>query len=195
MERITLYVTQSLDGFVAKKNYNINWLEEINDKKIKNNCNNYYKKMDAILTDNNTYKKLYKYKNLINFNKNIYVLDEEKTINQCNRDLKKVKKFIKGEKVYTIKNKKFTEFIDSNLNYLIDQIKKRKHKKIWLLAKSNILKTIVKNKLVDEMKLVIVPVTLGEGERLFNKNSEKMCFKIQKSTILEGGVELSYALK
>ncbi|WXR62608.1 dihydrofolate reductase family protein [Peptostreptococcaceae bacterium AGR-M142] len=195
MERITLYVTQSLDGFIAKKNYNINWLDEINDKKLKNNCNNYYRKMDAILTDNNTYKKLYGHKNLINFNKNIYVLNEEKTINQSSRHLKTVKNLKKGQKIYRIKNKNFTEFIDSNLNYLIEQIKKRKHKNIWLLAKSNILKTIVKNKLVDEMKLVIVPVNLGEGEYLFNKNSEKMCFKIQKTTILEGGVELSYALK
>lgn len=195
MERITLYVTQSLDGFVAKKNYNIDWLNEINDKKLKNNCNRYCEKMDAILTDNNTYKKLYGHRNLINFNKNIYVLDEKKTIYESNKDLKVLKKLRKGQKIYKVKNKNFTEFINSNLNYLIEQIKRRKHKNIWLLAKSNILKTIVKNKLVDEMKLIIVPVNLGEGEYLFNKNSEKMCFQIQKTTILEGGVELSYALK
>lgn len=98
MERITLYVTQSLDGFVAKKNYNIDWLNEINDKKLKNNCNRYCEKMDAILTDNNTYKKLYGHRNLINFNKNIYVLDEKKTIYESNKDLKVLKKLINSVK-------------------------------------------------------------------------------------------------
>ena len=52
----------------------------------------------------------------------------------------------------------------------------------------NLIQTLLKNDLVDELWLKIYPVTLGNGKRLFGEGAIANAFKLQKSQTSPSGV-------
>lgn len=73
----------------------------------------------------------------------------------------------------------------------IDDIKKLKNSegsdiKIW--GSSELVKLLLKHDLVDEFWLMIHPVILGKGKRLFNDESMPAAFTLADSTITTSGV-------
>ncbi len=53
---------------------------------------------------------------------------------------------------------------------------------------SNLLQTLIRHDLVDAFWLVIYPITLGGGKRLFGDGAIPMAFQVTKSTVTPGGV-------
>jgi dihydrofolate reductase len=53
---------------------------------------------------------------------------------------------------------------------------------------SNLIQTLLKNDLVDELWLKIFPVTLGKGKRLFGEGTIPAAFKLIESVVTPSGV-------
>lgn len=53
---------------------------------------------------------------------------------------------------------------------------------------SNLIQTLLKNDLVDELWLKIFPLTLGKGKRLFGEGTVPAAFKLTESTTAPNGV-------
>lgn len=53
---------------------------------------------------------------------------------------------------------------------------------------SNLIQTLLKEDLVDELWLKIFPVTLGKGKRLFDEGTIPATFKLLESSVSPGGV-------
>jgi dihydrofolate reductase len=51
--------------------------------------------------------------------------------------------------------------------------------------------TLFKNDLVDELHLMIFPITLGTGKRLFDKGTIAAAFKLTDSLVTSNGVILA----
>ena len=60
---------------------------------------------------------------------------------------------------------------------------------VW--GSSVLLQTLLKNDLVDELRLRIYPVTLGSGKRLFGEGTIPATFELTDSTALPSGVILA----
>ena len=60
---------------------------------------------------------------------------------------------------------------------------------VW--GSSVLLQTLLKNDLVDELRLRIFPVTLGSGKRLFGEGTIPAAFALQDSQALPSGVILA----
>ena len=60
---------------------------------------------------------------------------------------------------------------------------------VW--GSSNLIQTLLKNDLVDELRLRIYPVTLASGKRLFAEGTIPAAFKLLDSTALPSGVILA----
>ena len=58
--------------------------------------------------------------------------------------------------------------------------------KIW--GSSKFIQTLLKNDLVDEFWLMIFPITLGKGKKLFNNGTILAAFKLVEGTVTPSGL-------
>lgn len=77
---------------------------------------------------------------------------------------------------------------------LIDNLKKRRGKNIWLMGGGELARDFLKSDLVDELYLGVVPVLLGEGIPLFPSGFPQRDFAlIENKTYSKGLIALQYA--
>jgi dihydrofolate reductase len=81
---------------------------------------------------------------------------------------------------------KNSEFIKSVA--AIKKIKKSNGPEIQVWGSSNLIQTLLKNDLVDELKLKIYPLTLGRGKKLFNNGSIPATFELVDTVVTPKGV-------
>jgi dihydrofolate reductase len=78
--------------------------------------------------------------------------------------------------------------IDGDVVNEIKKLKKEDGPNIQVHGSSNLIQTLLKNDLVDEMWLKIYPVTLGAGKRLFGEGTIPAGFKLIESKASPSGV-------
>ena len=78
---------------------------------------------------------------------------------------------------------------------VIEELKKLKHNppagggpNLHVYGSGNLVQTLLKNDLVDELWLKIFPVTLGNGKKLFAEGTIPAAFKLTKSQVFPSGV-------
>ena len=70
----------------------------------------------------------------------------------------------------------------------IKKIKKSKGSDIQVWGSSKLIQTLLKNDLVDELRLKIFPLTLGKGKKLFDKGPIPATFTLMESIVTSKGV-------
>jgi dihydrofolate reductase len=70
----------------------------------------------------------------------------------------------------------------------IKKLKKSKGSDIQVWGSANLIQTLLKNDLVDELSLKIFPLTLGKGKRLFDKGPIPAAFTLTESLVTPNGV-------
>jgi dihydrofolate reductase len=81
---------------------------------------------------------------------------------------------------------KYTTFLKS-----VDDVKKLKNSDgpdlhVW--GSGKLIQLLLKSDLVDELRLVTYPLTLGQGEKLFAEGTIPMAFKLTESAVTPDGV-------
>jgi dihydrofolate reductase len=61
---------------------------------------------------------------------------------------------------------------------------------VW--GSSKLVQLLLKNDLVDELRLKIHPLTLGKGKKLFDKGTIPAAFKLIESIVTPGGVIIAH---
>jgi dihydrofolate reductase len=85
---------------------------------------------------------------------------------------------------------KNTVFLESVAD--IEKLKNTDGPDIQVWGSSELVQTLLKNDLVDELRLKIHPLTLGEGKKLFDNSSMPAAFTLVESTITPSGVIIAY---
>ncbi len=70
----------------------------------------------------------------------------------------------------------------------IKKLKKSKGSDIQVWGSSKLIQLLLKNDLVDELRLKIYPLTLGKGKKLFDGGSIPAAFKLTESIVTTKGV-------
>jgi dihydrofolate reductase len=70
----------------------------------------------------------------------------------------------------------------------VKKLKKEKGGDLQVYGSGNLIQTLLKNDLVDELWLKIFPITLGKGKRLFAEGSVPAAFKLIESKVSPKGV-------
>ncbi len=81
-----------------------------------------------------------------------------------------------------------TDFIQDNVVEEIRGLKQQDGPDLQVHGSSQLLQTLLKHDLVDELWLKIFPVTIGSGKRLFGEGTIPAAFKLTHSEVTPSGV-------
>lgn len=179
--KILLDLAVTLDGFIEGKHGEIDWCIMEPDMKFTDFLN----QIDTILYGRKSYELWGQ-----------YVPDPN-----TSADDKEIWDLIHGmEKIVFSKTQTGTnqevKFISDNIFEEIDALKHKPGKDIWLYGGASLITTLLNLGVVDEFRLSVHPVILGEGKPLFAEIKQRVNLKlIESKTYASGVVQLIYGLE
>ncbi len=81
-----------------------------------------------------------------------------------------------------------SEFLSGDVAEKVAKIKQQPGPDLHVWGSSNLIQTLIKHDLVDVFWLMIYPITLGSGKRLFADGTLPMAFKVTESIVSSNGV-------
>ena len=79
-------------------------------------------------------------------------------------------------------------FLDGDVAEKVAKIKQQQGPDLHVWGSADLLQTLIKHDLVDTFWLMIYPITLGGGKRLFADGTIPMAFKVTESQVTPSGV-------
>ncbi len=79
-------------------------------------------------------------------------------------------------------------FINNNVVEELKKLKQQDGPDFKVYGSGNLIQTLLKNDLVDELWLKIFPITLGKGKRLFDNGTIPAAFKLLESKTSPSGI-------
>jgi dihydrofolate reductase len=79
-------------------------------------------------------------------------------------------------------------FLNGDIAESVAQIKQQPGPDLHVWGSGNLLQTLIKHDLVDAFWLMIYPITLGRGKRLFADGTIPAAFKVTESKVTSNGV-------
>ena len=79
-------------------------------------------------------------------------------------------------------------FLDGDVAEKVAKIKQQQGPDLHVWGSADLLQTLIKHDLVDTFWLMIYPITLGVGKRLFADGTIPMAFKVTESQVTPSGV-------
>lgn len=154
MRDVVLYIAMSIDGYIARSDGSVDWLNEQGESSDSKSFEEFYKNIDTVTMGRTTYDQI------------IEELSPDKW------PYPDVKSYVVTTRDYKVD--KNVEFISDNIIDFIKGLKEGVGKDIWLLGGSNLVNQLIEADLIDKYIITIVPLILGEGIPLFKeKNFEK----------------------
>ena len=173
MGKIVLYIASSLDGFIAKRNGDITWLDEFNVEGEDYGYSEFLNGVDIIVMGSKTYEQV------LSFGKWPYESFKTYVLTRRNLDC------VDG-----------VEFYSGYLDSFVHNIKQQSRKNIWLVGGAMVAQNFLKQRYIDEIILSIIPTILGDGISLFkNEDGEVHLDLLQSKSYRNGVVQLHYAVK
>jgi dihydrofolate reductase len=172
MERkLILYIATSLDGYIAGENDNLDFLNAVTKKGEDYGYSSFLEAVDTVITG-------------------------RKTFDWVRRNVPEF--YHKGKKNYVITRSKRqpTEniiFYNGSLKELVNNLKQEKGKHIFCEGGAEIVNELLKDNLIDEFIISVIPVLLGSGIRLFeDKRPEQKLQLISVKSFETGLVQIHY---
>ena len=172
MRKISLYIASSLDGYIARPDGDIKWLEEFpNPDNNDFGYHEFLKGVDTTIMGGATYRQVLTFGEWPYPDKDNFVFTKQLGLEDSN-----------------------VSFVNDDIVSFAKELRKRKGEKIWLIGGGQINSIFLKNDLVDEMILTIVPIVLGDGIPLFAKDEINKTLRLEKTHAYPNGmVQLTYA--
>jgi len=171
---VTLHVVSSLDGFIAKNDNSVSWLNSPGDiyegGVSEDSAEAVIKAIDCYVLGSRTYEHALQLG---------WPYGDTPTVVVTSRELPSTRKSV--------------EFYSGDLKRLVDEILVPRYGNIWLVGGAMLCQSFLRLGLVDEIRLSIAPVSLGDGLRLFaNSSTEKRWHLKDVVAYKTGFVELLY---
>ncbi len=96
-------------------------------------------------------------------------------------DFNKAKKYVVSTTLKKL-DWKPSELISENVVEKLKSLKKQKGPDIHVHGSANLIQTLLKHDLVDELRLKIYPITIGKGKRLFGDGTIPVAFKLKEDS-------------
>lgn len=158
MKRIKLYIAASIDGYIARTDGEMDWLTEFPMTNEDNyGYKEFYQSVDTVIMGGRTYRDIL----LMDF---IWPYNGKKTFIVSHTD---------------VMTRDDVEFISEDIINRISRLRDDKGKDIWLVGGGELIAMLSDSGLIDEMIITYVPVTLGNGIRLFQDTKAEYKWKLE----------------
>ena len=170
---VTLHVVSSLDGIIAKKDNSVSWMDssgDVYEKGISEGDADDATSIDCFVLGSRTYEHALQLG---------WPYGDTPTVVVTKRELPSTRKSV--------------EFYSGDLKKLVDEILAQRYGNIWLVGGAMLCQSFLRLDLVDEIRLMIAPVTLGDGLHLFGDSGTEQKWRLKNVVAYKNGfVELSY---
>ena len=79
-------------------------------------------------------------------------------------------------------------FLGGDLAAKVNELKQTEGPDLYVFGSSDMLQSLFKSDLVDKLELMIFPITLGTGKRLFESGTIPTAFKVTESQVTPNGI-------
>ena len=169
--KTTVYVGTSLDGFIARKDGDIDWLVKYQNKEVHDSYNEFISRIDAMVIGRGTFEKVLSFP----------VWPYEKKIFVLSTSLKQIPETL-NEKAILIAMKPA-----ETLNYLSDKGFSNSY-----VDGGKVIQSFLKEDLIDELIISKAPVLIGSGIPLFDYLNIDLRFKHIHTQVSSNGLVRSY---
>jgi len=83
-----------------------------------------------------------------------------------------------------------TTVLDGDLVDEVTRLTKEQDGDIVVHGSAQLVQSLIENDLVDELRLMVFPVVLGAGKRLFGETTDKKRLQLSSSTVVGDGIAL-----
>lgn len=173
MRKVVLFIAMSLDGYVADSNGGVGWLKgQGNDNENIDVYSQFVKDVDTILMGWNTY-------------------------NQVTTELSPTEWVYGDFTTYVITHNKIDSsekirFTSEDPAELLEKLKSENGKDIWICGGANLVQQLMRDNLIDQYYISVIPTLLGSGIRLFESVEREIKLKLLKTQTYNGITDLVY---
>ena len=157
--KVTYYVAASLDGYIAKEDGDVSWLEDLGISMEETGYDEFFATIDALVMGRETYEFIYDYGAWPYGDKSTWVCTSSNlnVIDGCNLQ--------KG----------------STLKDIIKEAEDLGVKHLWLVGGGRLAGSFIENEILTHLSISQMPIILGGGIRLFGELEEPV--KVKRKSI------------
>jgi dihydrofolate reductase len=177
--RVTLHMVSSLDGFIAKKDNSVSWMNDAGSvyqagvSISEEEAVAFVKTIDCYVMGGRTYEHALELG---------WPYGDTPTVVVTGREWPPARKSV--------------EFYSGDLKTLVDAKLAPRYRNVWLVGGAMLGQRFLELGLVDEIILTIAPVLLGEGLRMFGGSPTEERWRLKNVAAYKNGfVELSYSAR
>ena len=170
MRKIILNLAMSLDGYISDNDGGYDWIVGDGDKSLdtenKWDFDKFLGSVDTVVMGKKCYDQ------------------------NMHNDFKDKKVYVATSR--NIKNYDNIHFINEDIVKVIEEEKQKEGKNIWLFGGGILVDNFIKENIIDEYIIGIIPTILGKGRPLFLNNNPKIDLHLEEIFSEEGVVILKY---
>lgn len=175
MRKLICFIAMSLDGYIAKENGSVDWLETYAEGADPTRTALMMEKIDTIIMGYTTY-------------------------HQVATELFPEDWYYRGYHTIvlshrTLQDKEEIHFTNQDIQTVVKQLQQSEGKDLWLCGGANVIRQAREANLIDQYWITILPVTLGKGIRLFEKSDSFEEFSLESSIASGSVLEVIYNRK
>ena len=174
MKKVILNLAVSLDGFIARDDGRVDWLDNLDTDGSDLGISSFLENVSTILTGRISFddtKKL--------TNGSWPFVDQDTYV------------FSRGN----YENEKGITFVNGDIEGLIEKLRIQSEKDIWLFGGGGLIKYCREHNLVDEYVITTIPTMIGSGKRLFHSVKESNDLELINLTECKSIVQTHYRVK
>jgi len=166
MAHVVLYIATSLDGYIARKNGAIDWLSIVDRAGEDYGYARFYRSVEAVVVGSKTYTLGLTFKD--------WPYPEKKCFVFTSRGI--------------TSDRADVEFLPTDVRAGVAAIEAQGFKRIWLVGGGALARAFLREALIDEFVVSIIPVLLGEGISLFPPPAPEAKLRLVGTSHYESGL-------
>lgn len=170
--KLVLFIAASLDGYIATKEHDLNWLFDV-EGKGDNGISKFYNTIDTVVIGRTTYD---------------WIMDQGSDFPYQDKACYVFSRTYESES-------EFVTFLDKDIVAFTQDLKKRDGKNIWIMGGGELISHFINESLIDEIIVTIAPVLLGSGINLFRETDVQTNLHLIDINRYNQFVELRYEVK